>query len=132
MLRILILVCFLLASGCSDDTSKNTVVLNYNDFGPQVIASEIIGMEWWQWQDHGESRPRDYDIKVVVYRKVALDEIKKIYSINPDQEQDYRYLKYEAAIIFLDKKIEDNVIDEVTIRLQKTRDFLTDKLGDKN
>jgi len=36
---------------------QEVVLLDYNDFGPQIIAQEVISMEWWQWQDHGDSDP---------------------------------------------------------------------------
>ena len=53
--------------------------MNYEDFGPQALSWEHIGKEWWQWQSHGDSNPNTkYDVKVVVYRDISLEEIKKI------------------------------------------------------
>ncbi len=56
MFRSLTLLFCSLIMGYSNDFNEDIVVFNYNDFGAQVIASEVIGMAWWQWQPHGESR----------------------------------------------------------------------------
>ena len=132
MFRALVLVFFSLIAACSSDINENVVVFNYKDFGPQVIASEVIGMEWWQWQRHGESRPTQYDVKVVVYRKVALDYVKKKYPVVSEQNKDYRYLEYYTAINYLDDKIDENIIEDVTVRLKETRKRILNKLGDKD
>jgi hypothetical protein len=132
MFRVLALVFFSLSVACSSDINENIVVFNYKDFGPQVIASEIIGMEWWQWQPHGESRPAQYDVKVVVYRNVTLERVKNIYPVISEQKQDYRYLEYDAALVYLDEKIKENVIEDVTARLKETKKLIVSKLGDIN
>lgn len=121
MFRSLVFTVALLVSGCSNAGNQNTLVLGYSDFGPQVIASEIIGMEWWQWQAHGESRPARYDIKVVVYNNIDLSEVKKAYPVNEKQNQDYRYLGKSAALKYLDEKIKENAIEQVTTTLVATR-----------
>lgn len=132
MFRALVLVFFSLIVACSSDLNENVVVFNYKDFGPQVIASEVIGMEWWQWQPHGESRPTQYDVKVVVYRKAALDHVKKKYPVVSEQKKDYRYLEYDTAINYLDDKIDENIVEDVTFRLKETRKRILNKLGDKD
>jgi hypothetical protein len=48
----------LLFFGCAHAEVKNIVVLDYNDFGPQATAYELLGMDWLQWQLHGDSRPK--------------------------------------------------------------------------
>jgi hypothetical protein len=48
-------------------------VVPYEAFGPQAIAYKLIGMEWWQWDNHGDSRPRKYPIKVVIYWGQSLE-----------------------------------------------------------
>ncbi|MCF6337688.1 MAG: hypothetical protein L3J84_07010 [Gammaproteobacteria bacterium] len=127
MPRLLIVFSFVLLAACANQVKQNTVVLNYSDFGPQVIASEIIGMEWWQWQSHGESRPAVYDVKVVVFQDIPLKEVKRLYPVNPDRQKDYRYLKYEKALDFLNSKIDDNVLEKVTSVLVETRTKLIGK-----
>ncbi len=121
MLRLLIAFSFVLLAACANQVKQNTVVLNYSDFGPQVIAGEVIGMEWWQWLSHGEPRPAVYDIKIVVFQDIPLKEIKRLYPIKPDMQKDYRYLKYEKALDFLNSKIDDNVMEKVTSILEATR-----------
>lgn len=122
MFRSLILSIAILIYGCSNSNNQNTLVLSYSDFGPQVIASEIIGMEWWQWQSHGESRPTKYDIKVVIYNKIDIANVKKLYPVLEKQNQDYRYLEKYTALKYLDEKIKENTIEQVTNTLIKTRD----------
>lgn len=129
MRHLIVIFLVSLFVACSSQMKQNSIVLNYSDFGPQVIANEIIGMEWWQWQPHGESRPAGYDIKVVVYQNLSLDEIKKTYPVKPEQEQDYRYLKYEKAINYLQDKINENVIEDVTTKLKVTRTRLLEKFN---
>ena len=68
----------------------NIIVLSYDDFGPQVMSYEQIGKEWYQWNSQGpdDLNSRD-DIKVVVYRNVSLDEVKRKYPVI-ERQQDYR------------------------------------------
>jgi len=119
----------LLAVGCAS-TSKRTIVMNYSDFGPQAAAWEYIGMKWWQWESHGGSNPgTKYDIKVIVYRSIPLAEVQKIYPVNQEKKQDYRYLEYAKALEYLDKTIEENLVPEVTEVLKKTRNVIVAELG---
>ncbi len=119
----------LLLVACVSSSNQQILIMNYNDFGPQVIASDIIGMEWWQWEVHGDSRPTSYPIKVVVYHNISLAAVKNQYPINQREGKDFRYLEYTKAIAYLDEKIEENVIDEVTDRLMETRATLIRALG---
>lgn len=124
MIRLIasIAVCLLVVVGCTAPIMKNSpLVLDYADFGPQVIAHEVIGTQWWQWQDHGDSRPRDYGIKVVVYRETPLAEIKELFPVVAEQEQDFRYLHYDKALHYLNDKISENVIPVVNENLIDTR-----------
>ncbi len=130
MLRVAVFFLITLLVGCSSNIHQRVVVLQYSEFGPQVIASEVIGMQWWQWQEHGDSRPRDYDVQVVVYRNTNLEEVKLIYPVIPEQSKDYRYLEYGAALRYLDEKINDNFVEAVTADLRKTRHKLISELGD--
>lgn len=132
MFRAIALVFISLMVACSSDTRGKAVVFNYIDFGPQVIASEVIGMEWWQWQSHGESRPTQYDIKVVVYRNMALSHAKKEYPVVSEEKRDYRYIGYDAALIYLNKIIDENVIEDVTAILKETRKKIVTELGERD
>jgi hypothetical protein len=116
--------------GCATQTTPKTLVLQYEDFGPPSAAYEYIGMDWWQWQSHGDSRPRHYDIKVLVYRDVDLHEVAQRFPTEPDREIDYRYISFADAISYLDRMIEENTIDSLTLRLKETRRRITDTLGD--
>ncbi len=129
--RVLLLCTFIALSpfAVAETLSKKTLVLRYSDFGPPVIAHTVIGSDWWQWQPHGDSRPRDYPVKVVVYRSVSLLKVKAAYPVNAEKEQDYRYLTYQAACTYLDAQIEQNVLDEVTEDLEKTRAKIIAKFG---
>lgn len=129
-MKLLLLSCiaFVLLS-CASQSNTNTLVLDYDDFGPQVIAHEIIGMQWWQWQNHGESRPTFYDIKVVVYNNLSLESVKMLYPVNEARREDYRYVSYKTAINYLDAKISDNVMPVVSERLTTTKSRIVNQLA---
>jgi hypothetical protein len=85
---------------------KRTIIFQYSDFGPQVLAHELIGFEWYQWERDGHPDPNYvYDIKVVVYKDIRLEEVKKIYPVIKAKQQDYRYVEYKEALEYLDKHI---------------------------
>lgn len=86
-------------------------------------------MDWWQWQEHGDSHQKTYDIKVVVYRNISLDEVKKKYPVVPEQLKDYRYAEYSKAVSYLDRLIEENVIESLTVTLKGTREKIVQQLG---
>ena len=127
-MRILLcfLVSFILLSCSTVGNRQTTLVLDYKEFGPQIIASEVVGMEWWQWQDHGASRPTNYPIKVVVYRNIALETVKNQYPVAQQQEKDFRYIEYASAMTYLDEKIKEDIMSDVTLVLKKTRLKLID------
>lgn len=131
MARMLLNIFLLFSLGaCSAQTTSKTLVLQYNDFGPPSAANELIGMDWWQWQDHGDSRPRRYNIKVVVYRDVDLQKVRQLFPTEPASEIDYRYASFTDAIHYLDRMIEENAIESLTLRLKETHQRITDTLGD--
>ncbi len=107
----------------------NTSIFKYEEFGPPVIANDLIGMDWWQWQKYGDSRPTKYDIKVVVYKGVKFQEVKNKYPVSSKDLQDYRYVEYEKAIKYLDNAIKENVIEELTKKLIYTRQKIRNNLG---
>jgi hypothetical protein len=93
MSRLLVIAFAFSLLSCANQKITNEIVLEYRNFGPQVIAYEIIGMEWWQWNEHGDSRPAEYDIRVVVYRNASTEEIEKKYPIVENKKQDFPVFK---------------------------------------
>lgn len=124
MLKILAILGMGLLISCVSIPEKKTLVMDYEDFGPPVIAHEVIGMDWWQWMSHGDSRPTQYPIKVVIYKGIPLTQVSSKYPVNAQQKKDYRYLEYANAIRYLNQMIADNVIDTVTEKLTHTRDMI--------
>ena len=104
------------------------------------MAYEKIGMQWWQWNDHGTSDDPnyDYDIKVVVYRDMPLVQIKKLYPVNKAKMKDFRYLEYNVAIKYLDENIEDleSEKEEWAINLKKqlihTKTIIQQEINPRN
>ena len=93
---------------CCKHTPSQYVLFNYEDFGPQAMAWETIGMQWWQWDNHGDSDPNStYDIKVVVYRDISLQKIKSIFPVVEAAKKDYRYIEYNEALKYLDRNISE-------------------------
>lgn len=118
-----------LVSACTDTRDQSTMVLDYKEFGPQVIAHEIIGNEWWQWDAHGAPDPtKTYDIKVVVYRNIDLSSVKIQFPVDAAKQKDYRYLEHSQSISYLNKHINENVLTDVTKTLVKTRSKINLKL----
>ena len=64
-----IFLIILISFGCKN-APKQYLVFDYEDFGPQAMAYQTFGMQWWQWDSHGDSNPNTkYDIKIIVYHK---------------------------------------------------------------
>jgi len=102
----------------------NALVLDYSDFGPQAMAYELIGFQWWQWENPCCSEPDSiYNIKVVVYKDIALNKVKALFPVNPEQQQDYRYLEYSKAISYLTEHI-----DEMPSLLKETKRKIVESL----
>ena len=86
-----------------------SAVFDYDDFGPQALAYETIGYQWYQWNSVGDPDPiKIDDIKVVVYWNEPLGSIKGKYPINPKRKKDFRYLTFEAALKYLDSTISEH------------------------
>lgn len=111
----------ILLAACSSPKQQSSLVLDYDEFGPPSAAFEILGNDWWQWQSHGDSRPKSYDIKVVVFRNTNQERLEKQYPINQDAEKDFRFIHYDTAIAYLDKMIDENAIATLTEKLELTR-----------
>jgi len=127
----------------------HTFILSHEDFGPPVMAYELgIGHAWNQWKNEGHELPDDVDIKVVVYRGVALEEVRKQFPVVRGKS-DYRYLEYARSIQFLAQKqrevesykkeeqdaanSEPNAVkswQELEETLRKTHRLIIENLGD--
>jgi hypothetical protein len=110
----------------------NTLVLSYDDFGPQVMSYRQLGMGWYQWNSQGPDDPNATDdIRVVVYRDISADQVKRIYPVI-EKKQDYRYLEYQAALDLLKKYEQDsfwNEHKETKDRTRKTKEKILAQLG---
>ncbi|KLV01738.1 hypothetical protein C9I90_04435 [Photobacterium aphoticum] len=99
-------------------------VFNYHDFGPQVMSSDLLGMEWFQWEQHGDPRPKDYPVKVVVYAGYSLAEIEGRYPVIPEKEQDHRYVHLADAKTFVDTSL------DTLHRMDPTAEQFTELMAD--
>ncbi|WP_143569776.1 hypothetical protein [Tenacibaculum agarivorans] len=91
-------------------SSSNTLLLNYDDLGPQILAHNLIGFQWWQWNNHGSSDSNDkteYDIRVIVFKNISTEIVKKKYPVDEKLKLDFRYISYNETITYLDKIINE-------------------------
>lgn len=116
------------ALACASRVEAASTVLPYGSFGPQAMSYEVLGFEWWQWQPHGDSRPREYDVRVVVYCNASSDEVARLYPVDRQAERDYRYITYDHALSYLDDNIRQDVDPDLTNELRATRKDLVDRL----
>lgn len=115
-----------------------TLVFRYDDFGPDVMARELLGPQWWSWARACCFEPNDkFDIRVVVYRDRALADVRARYP-TIENESDYRYVERDAALRYLDGAIADLSPDEdeewphqpaLRRRLEETRAAILDRMG---
>ena len=112
------------------------------------MAYELgIGHAWNQWKSEGHELPDDVEIKVVVYRDVALEEVRMQFPVVRGKS-DYRYLEYARAIQFLEqqeKEVESykkkerdaadsernalKILEELEKTLKKTHRLIIENLG---
>ncbi|MET1254196.1 hypothetical protein [Aliikangiella maris] len=85
-------------------SSKNYIVLNYSDFGPSENDSPL-GVRYWQWPDPQNHQPVSYDIKVVVYRDLPLEQVEKLFPVIKEKRQDYRYITHQEARKYLNSRL---------------------------
>ena len=105
---LILVLHFFMIGYCYANESESITILNYYDFGPQAMSYELIGYEWWQWEPYVDHRPDTrYNVKVIVYRNISLEKIKELYPVIKHIHQDYRYLKYDKAVKYLEDKIEE-------------------------
>ncbi|NIV03738.1 MAG: hypothetical protein GWN59_03690, partial [Calditrichae bacterium] len=123
---------------------KNIHILNYDDFGVQAMAYELIGYQWYQWKNHGESRPQKApDIKVIVYKDISPKVVRRLYPVDAHKRQDYRYIGYMDALNYLNRKIKEleemqrqhtsgedhDLYERLLTDLLETRDRINSALG---
>ena len=135
----LVVIAFIFFSPKVLSEEDKFIELNYLDFGPQILAWETIGMNWWQWQATGGSDPdKFYDIKVIVYRDISKAQVEAKFAVDPQQNQDFRYLHYTAAVSYLTEKIselteiEADWAEKVLITLKNTKARINNRLNNKN
>jgi len=97
-------------------------VVNYNDFGPQSLIYEKLGMSWWQWQNTGGDEKHDFDVKVVVFWDQTLGDVKTKYPVNQMKLQDYRYITYREALTLLNSTI--NELNGIKLSIDKPQTVL--------
>jgi hypothetical protein len=113
-MRVFPLLMLVLAmAGCAHRMPRShptprTLVLSYSDFGPQAAAYRLIGFEWYQWDAHGDYHPETrYNVRVVVYDRMPLQEVQRQYPVVKSKLQDYRYLLLREAIDYIDANARD-------------------------
>jgi hypothetical protein len=80
-------------------------VLRYDDFGPQAMAGQLLGADWWSWEPGGSFEPGDaFDVRVVVYRDRPPAEVVARYPTIRG-ESDHRLVERAAALRFLDVQL---------------------------
>jgi len=89
--------------------SCNSVgVFDYSDFGPQAMAFDFIGNEWWQWLAQGNGQPNiEYPIKVVVHADTKLSFAQDKYPISEVKKDDYRYVSYSMTLNYLNSNLSE-------------------------
>lgn len=97
------LLSLLFLTACSDSSKANSIVMEYDDFGPSAMSFQMLGYPWWQWDAHGDDSPETtYDIRIIVYENLSLQAIKKLYPVSASAYKDYRYVRYDQALSYLD------------------------------
>lgn len=121
-LKLLIIFSALTGFSCSTQQKLDYTILIYNDFGPQAMAHELIGMDWWQWSEPGGFEPNDtFNIQVVVYCDGSLLDIELRFPVDKTTQKDYRYITKNDAIDYLNNHIKEDLLNEVTQQLKATK-----------
>ena len=125
------LAALFLLGGCATRLQKSTIVLEYDDFGPQAMAYKLIGKKRMPWAPDTPVMIGEGHIYVVVYKGVPVEDLEIRYSADADANIDYRLVPYEQAITYLDTQIAQNILRKVTLKLEGTRTKVQSKLGSK-
>ncbi|GLQ76228.1 hypothetical protein GCM10007932_55910 [Vibrio penaeicida] len=132
--RVFFLV-FMFVFSSSINANSSITVMNYHDFGPPSLSGKLLGVEWFQWQSHGDSKPRNYPVKVVVYEGYELEKVESLYPVNSAKEQDFRYVTFDSAVDFIDSSLidlkalqdEGAPVANIVSKLEKTKDTLSQR-----
>ena len=137
---LLTLLMALNALACSRTQTRKlprpkAIVMQYHDFGPPSVCYERLGLDKYQWISDVDDPHRHFDIKIVVYRDIALDDIKTIYPVKPEANQDFRYVEYQSALKLL-KEYNNPSWDDLPIipatraRALQTKQKILQELGE--
>lgn len=118
-----------LLSHCASRLEKNSIVLEYADFGPQAMAYPVIGPKRMPWAPDTPVLIGEGKIYVVVFQNLELEQIEDKYNPDPEANIDYRFLRYQDAMRYLDAQIANNILAKVTRQLEQTRTNIDTKLG---
>jgi hypothetical protein len=67
-----------------------------------------------------------YDIKVVVFKDLTMEDVQRLYPIVPRKNQDFIYLEYSEALLYLDSSVAKigQSIPQLTARLKQTKQLI--------
>lgn len=90
--------------GCASgqpQAEDHIYLMKYHDFGPQSVAGDLLGKDWYRWDYAGYASP-DYkpDIDVAIYRNIPLEAAQQRYPVLQGK-RDVRYVEYQRAVDFL-------------------------------
>jgi hypothetical protein len=126
----------LLAACEPEHIRPEAIMLEYEDFGPPVMAHELLGNEWYAWSKPGSFEPDEqFDVHVVVYDGDRTL-IERAYPTVKDRA-DYRLVLRADALAFLDASIaelaneHDRPLLGLRARLQSTRSRIIANLPTK-
>jgi len=89
------------------DVPGRMIVLDYDDFGPQAMAHELLGLDCYSFGDCCCSEPDDeFDVRVVVHDGASEAAARARYPTGPDRG-DYRIIDVAAARRFVDAQLAD-------------------------
>lgn len=129
MKKLMLCVVVVLLTACASKLSQSVLVLDYADFGPQAMAYPLLDHRRLPWDPHAPLILGQGQIKVVVYRGVALEAVQAAYPPDRSRNIDYRYVSYSEALQYLDTQIQRNLLPRVTPRLMQARERVIAALG---
>ncbi|VAW43948.1 hypothetical protein MNBD_GAMMA02-1437 [hydrothermal vent metagenome] len=120
MIKLAFIIIILLSSCVA---KKNQIVLDYTDFGPQVLSYETLGFGWYEWNSHG-SKEKD-NIKIVIYKNKKSLPLNQYKDSKNSPVVDYRLISYQTALEYLNQNIQNlsqtNEFPEILERLKLTK-----------
>lgn len=132
MLTFIILALTLILGSCSslvqDDViltpdSPEVFIAKYEDFGVSHYSSKLLGVNVWQWHDVDNHKPGGFNIKVVVYRGVSLEQVRQSFPVIPEQKQDYRYVEYTKAVEYFTGTLDELDVFMKTLTFEEAGEF---------